>query len=187
MQFPILWYVLDVCQNSTLTLGRNKLWRSSKIEYWGESLVPYFVFIYWAGVESSPLLLKHVIHWSILQSMDNYDDDYYYHYYCYCRATYGTSEWQGKTKYSKKPAPALFCSPQVPHNRTRARTQGAVVKRRRLKNLSYGTAKFGNKLVEVTAKYTICHARSSINSFGCTENCTTNLGNKIDGLGTEHA
>jgi hypothetical protein len=42
--------------------------------------------------------------------------------------------WQGKPKYSEKPASVPLCPPQMPHHLTWARTLAAAVGSRRLTN-----------------------------------------------------
>jgi hypothetical protein len=62
------------------------------------------LFIYWAGVEPSPLLLRSLI--GLLYQPWMMDGDDY-------EAIGGMHDWQAKPKYSDKPAPVPLCPPQI--------------------------------------------------------------------------
>jgi hypothetical protein len=65
----------------------------------------YFLFIYEAGVESSPLLRQPIIDLLYQPWLMDSDD---------CGSISGMNEWQGKLKYSKRACPSAALSTTDP-------------------------------------------------------------------------
>jgi hypothetical protein len=76
------------------------------------------LFIYWAGVEPSPLFWRPFIGLLYQPGMTDGDD---------CMAVSGTNEWQGKPRYSEETCPNALCPLQIPHDVTQARARPAAV------------------------------------------------------------
>jgi hypothetical protein len=77
-----------------------------------------YLFIYGAGVEPSPLLLRPLA--GLLCQPWMTDGDV-------CGAISGMYEWQGKPKYSEVTATVPLCPRQIPNNLTWTRAQAAAV------------------------------------------------------------
>jgi hypothetical protein len=90
----------------------------------GTTCIIYFLFIYGARVEPSPLLLQPFI--GLLCQPWMIDDDD-------CGAIGTMNEWQGN---QRKPAPVPLCPPQIPYHLTRAGTRATAVGSRRLGKVS---------------------------------------------------
>jgi hypothetical protein len=86
-------------------------------------IIIFFIFMYGAGVEPSPLLLQPFIGLLYQPWLIDGDD---------CRAISGINEWQGKLKYSEKSAPVLLYPPQIPHDLILVRTQAITVESQQL-------------------------------------------------------
>jgi hypothetical protein len=73
--------------------------------FWDVMPCDIFLFIYGAGVEPSPLLLRPFI--SLLYQLWMIDGDD-------CRAVSGMDEWQGKLKYWEETCPSVALSTKDP-------------------------------------------------------------------------
>jgi hypothetical protein len=63
-----------------------------------------------------------------------------------CGAIGGMKIGKGSWSTWRKPSPAPFCPPQIPHDRTQARTQAVAVGSRQTNCLSYGATSKQNQL-----------------------------------------